>query len=84
MNNTPRSVVVHDELEFYLTIVKLQKPVTIRPLNPDTGKVITLSEMECKALLVPPGATRNCCCSSEAFPPPFPFMVEEAVGEAER
>lgn len=77
--NQQRQVVVHNDHEFYLNVVQLRKPITIVPLD-GSGPTVTLSEMECRALLVPPGVERQCqCCSDAPFPPAYPFIVAESV-----
>lgn len=73
----PCEVVVHNDHEFYLTVVKLRKPIIIIPMDGSSSGV-TLSEMECKALLVPPDVEKRCsCCADTPFPPAYPFIVKE-------
>lgn len=72
-----QQIIVQNDHEFYLTVAKLRKPIAIRPLD-RSGPAVRLSEMECKALLVPPGVERHCqCCTEHPFPPAYPFMIEE-------
>ncbi|MCK4259772.1 MAG: hypothetical protein KAX49_12385 [Halanaerobiales bacterium] len=74
--NKSQSVVVHNETELYLTIIKLMKPITIKPMDGKVGSEITLNEMECRGLLTPPGVNQCQCCEGELLPE-YPFIVEE-------
>ncbi len=78
-NNIPQSVVVHNDNEFYITVMKLKKPINIKPMDEKDGKEITLSEMECRCLITPPGVSNQCQCCEEKILPEYPFIIEEKV-----
>lgn len=72
-----QSVVVYNNLEFYLAVAKLAKPIVLKPLDDATWSDIVLSEMECAALLNFTNTTERCKCSDEKFPPDYPFLIQE-------
>lgn len=77
-NSTRRSVVVHNNSEFYLTVAQMKKPIIVKKINVETP-LLVLGELECRGLIIPLGMERQCRCLEGEFLPEYPFVVEESV-----
>ncbi|MCG8641879.1 MAG: hypothetical protein MI862_19270, partial [Desulfobacterales bacterium] len=58
-----QSVIVYNNLDFYLAVAKLVKPIVLKPLDNASWAEIVLSKIECAALLNMTDNNERCQCS---------------------